>query len=59
LIEHPFRQRHHDAGFDLNMNYTAAWALLAVLRPQAPAIERVPAIVNFNFVPDMGRMNWQ
>jgi hypothetical protein len=30
---------------------------LAVLGTQTPAVERVPAIVNFNFPPDMGRMN--
>jgi hypothetical protein len=58
-VEHPLRQRHYDAGLDLDMDYAAAHALLAVLRPQAPAVERVPAIVNFNFLPDMGRMNRQ
>jgi hypothetical protein len=56
-VEHPVRQYCDDTGFDLDMDDTTAGALLAVMRSYASAVERVPAVVNFNFLPDMGRMN--
>ena len=56
-IEHPLRQDRDDAGFDLDVKDPHASTPLAVLGTQTPAVERVPAIVNFNFPPDMGRMN--
>lgn len=55
-VEHPLGQRNYDAGFDLCMDNAPASALLAVMRSYAPTVERMPAIVNFNFSPDMGRM---
>jgi hypothetical protein len=33
------------------------FAGLVALHPQSPTVKRVPTIVNFNFKPDMGRMN--
>jgi hypothetical protein len=39
------------------MDDPAASALFTVLHPQSSTVKRVPTIVNFNFVPDMGRMN--
>lgn len=39
------------------MDNATANALLTVLHAQATAIEWVPAIVNLDFLPDMGRMN--
>jgi hypothetical protein len=56
-VEHPLRQCRYDAGRNFDMDNTAASTLLSVLRPQTPAIERMPAIVNFKFLPDMARMN--
>jgi hypothetical protein len=55
-IKHP--GRHHDdlAGNHLYMNDVAAGAALHVLTPKSPFIKRVPAIVDFNHLPDMGRM---
>jgi len=38
------------------MHDMAVGALLAVMTAYASAVERMPAIVNFNFMPDMGRM---
>jgi hypothetical protein len=38
------------------MHDMAVGALLAVMPAYASAVKRVPAIVNFNFLPDMGRM---
>lgn len=55
-VEHPIREYRYDARLDLDMDDTAAGALLAVMRSNSSAIERMPAVVNFNFLPDMGRM---
>lgn len=39
------------------MDNAAATPLLAILRPQTAPVKRVPTIVNFNFLPDMGTMS--
>jgi hypothetical protein len=56
-VDHPVWQYRYNAGRHLDMNDTAASALFTVLHPQSSAIKRVPTIVNFNFPPDMGRMD--
>jgi hypothetical protein len=55
-IQHP--GRHHDdhAGRRLDVNDLTAGAPLSVLTANATPIKRVPPVVNFNFLPDMGRM---
>jgi len=55
-IEHPLRQRRYDTRFDLQVDDAAASALFAVVSSYTPAMEGMPAVVNFNFSPDMGRM---
>lgn len=55
-VEHPIRKYRYDARLNLDMDDTAAGALLAVMRSNSSAIERMPAVVNLNFLPDMGRM---
>jgi hypothetical protein len=55
-IEHPVWKYCYDARFDRNMNNAPGRALLAVMRMYTSAMKRMPAIVNFNFLPDMGRM---
>jgi hypothetical protein len=55
-IEHPLRQRRYDTRFDLHVDDAAASALFAVVSSYTPAMEGMPAVVNFNFPPDMGRM---
>ncbi|MGH8143970.1 MAG: hypothetical protein ACREU2_15820 [Steroidobacteraceae bacterium] len=55
-VEHPVRQYRYDAGLDLDMDDATAGALLAVMRSYTSVVERMPAVVNFNFLPDMGRM---
>jgi hypothetical protein len=55
-VEHPASNHDHDAGSNLDVDYFAVGALLAVFAPDAPPIQRVPAIEDFNFSPDMGRM---
>lgn len=55
-IQHPIGQCRYDARLDLNMNDAATGALLAVMSVCTSAVEGMPAIVNRNFAPDMGRM---
>ena len=55
-VAHPVGYYRHDACFDLQMQNAPPSTLFAVLRSKTPAIERMPAIANFNFLPDMGRM---
>jgi len=55
-IQHPVGQCCYDTRLDLNMNDAAGRALLAVMGVCTSTVERMPAIVNFNFLPDMGRM---
>lgn len=56
-VEHPVRKYRYDARLDLNMDDAAAGALLAVMRSNSSTVKRMPAVVNFNFLPDMGRMS--
>jgi hypothetical protein len=55
-VDHPVWQYHYCAGRYLDVNNPAACTLFAVLHTQSLTIERVPTIVNINFLPDMGRM---
>jgi hypothetical protein len=55
-IQHPVWECCYDTRLDLNMNDAAGSALLAVMGICTSAVERMPAIVNFNFLPNMGRM---
>jgi hypothetical protein len=55
-VEHPLRKCCYDARFDLNVDDAAASALLAVVSSDTSAMERMPRAVNYNFLPDMGRM---
>jgi hypothetical protein len=56
-VDHPVWQYRYCAGRHLDMDNLAARTLLAMLHPQSSTVKRVPSIVNFNFVPDMGRMD--
>ena len=38
------------------MNDTPTGALLTVVNPNATTIVGMPAVTNYNFLPDMGRM---
>jgi hypothetical protein len=55
-VEHPAGDHDHDAWSNFDVDYFAVGAQLAVFAPDAPTIQRVPAIEDFNFSPDMGRM---
>jgi hypothetical protein len=56
-VKHPCWHYRYDACSDFDMDNADTAALLAVLRPQTAPVKRVPTIVNFNFLPDMGRMS--
>ena len=55
-VEHPLRECGYDPRFDLNVDDTAASALLAVVSSHRMAVEWMPGVMNINFPPDMGRM---
>jgi hypothetical protein len=55
-VEHPCRHHDDDTGRRFDVNDFAAGPLLDILTPNAPPIERVPAVMDLNFLPDMGRM---
>ena len=55
-VEHPLWQYRYDAGFYLDMHHSPAGTLLAVVSSCAAAVKRMPTVVNFNFLLDMGRM---
>jgi hypothetical protein len=42
---------------DFDVDYATSAALLDVSNFDAAPIQRMPAIMDFNFLPDMGRMN--
>jgi len=56
-IQHPSRQHDDHAGRRLDVDNPTAGALLAVLLPKTPTVEGMPAIMDLDFLPDMGRMN--
>jgi len=56
-VEHP--RRHHDDHTlrNLDVDMPARGALAVPLFANTPPIMRMPAIVDDDFLPDMGRMN--
>ena len=60
-IQHPRCNSRHDTGRDLYVNDDPASALLAVEPPDRAAVQRMPPVVDCDFLPDMGRMSgdWQ
>src|SRR5512144_3057011 len=55
-IQDPRRGHDDHAGCRLKENNGSGYALLAALAPDAVAIQSVPAIMNLDLPPDMGRM---
>lgn len=56
-VQHPCGDCRDHAGHCLNVNNRPGGALFAVVAPDPAPIERVPPVMNFYFLPDMGRMN--
>ena len=55
-IQHPRRHQGDHAGHRLDIDIVATAALLAVVQTDTTPVERMPAVVDLNFLPDMGRM---
>ena len=55
-IQHPCRHDRDHAGRHFNMDNPTTRALLAVVLSNAATMERVPAVMDFNLLPDMSRM---
>ncbi len=56
-IEHPTGHNGDDTRSYFDVDNLAVRPPLAVLPPQAAAMQRMPAIVDDHFSPDMGRMS--
>ena len=56
-VNHPVRQGYNYAECYLEIDNSTVRTLFAALHPQSSTVKRMPAIVNVNFLPDMGRMN--
>jgi hypothetical protein len=55
-VEHPCRYDQDVAGSHFDMNNFTDRAPLDILSSNPPPIQRVPAVMDLNFLPDMGRM---
>jgi hypothetical protein len=58
-IQHPCRHHDDGPGRQLDVNNLATGALFDILAPNATTIECVPAILDLDLLPDMGRMTGQ
>jgi hypothetical protein len=56
-IQHPRRDGDNDARRGLDMRKGTGLPSFDVMLPQAATVERMPAIVDDDFPPDMGRMS--
>ena len=55
-VEHPCRYDQDVAGRHLDMNNFTDCTPLDILSSNPTPIQRVPAVMDLNFLPDMGRM---
>src|SRR4051812_13477497 len=55
-IEHPRRHDRDDAGLRFDLHESPGDTLLAAAEANATPVEGMPAIVDYDFLPDMGRM---
>ena len=55
-IQHPGRHDYDNARLRLDMNKLASNTLFAVVPPNPTPVERVPAVVDLDLRPNMGRM---
>jgi hypothetical protein len=56
-VEHPFRDDHHDAGRDLDVDEAPILASIDALHAHAAAEQGVPTVTDDGILPDMGRMD--
>jgi hypothetical protein len=55
-IEHPRRDNRDDAGLRFDLHEPPGDTLLAAAEANATPVEGMPAIMDHDFLPDMGRM---
>jgi hypothetical protein len=55
-VEHPRRDDRDHAGRHLDVHEAAGETILAVVPPDAPPVQRMPAVIDDGLLPDMGRM---
>ena len=55
-IEHPRRHNRDDAGLRFDLHEPPRATLLTAAEANATPVEGMPAIMDHNFLPDMGRM---
>jgi hypothetical protein len=55
-IEHPRRHNRDDAGLRFDLHEPPGATLLTAAEANATPVEGMPAIMDHNFLPDMGRM---
>jgi hypothetical protein len=55
-IEHPRRHRQNDARRHLDVDNFAAGTPLSILASNSASIQRMPAVMDLYFLPDVGRM---
>jgi hypothetical protein len=55
-IQHPRGDRRDHAGQRLHVNDPTGSAILAIMPPYTAPVERVPTVIDPNFLADMGRM---
>jgi len=55
-IEHPCRQSRNNTRLDLNVDKASAGAPLAVVNSYPTPVVGMPAVMDHNFLPDVGRM---
>ena len=58
-IEHPGGHDNDHTGRHLDVDDLTVGPLLAVLPLQSATVERVPTVVDLDFLPDMRRMTWR
>jgi hypothetical protein len=56
-VKHPAGHGDHNAGRPLHQKELAGGTLLDTAHEHPEPKMRMPAIMNFRFLPDMGRMN--
>ena len=55
-IEHPRRHNRDDAGLRFDLHEPPGETLLAAAEANATPVERMPAVMDHDVLPDMGRM---
>ena len=58
-IKHPRRHNRDDAGLRFDMHEPPGATLLTAAQANATPVERMPAVMDDDVLPDMGRMTWR